>query len=95
MTILQAFEFGLGLPLVKLGMVPLSYLFKYDLYKTYQECLIKYPKKEARKMVFIKSACGHWDLYRAIKCFENRNEVEIPQEFIDFVLHNSARNTAA
>ena len=71
MNMYDYFESGQALVGVRLGLISISSLVKYDIYKTYLHYCKKYPTtREARKMTMIKCACEKETLTKAIKFFE-------------------------
>jgi hypothetical protein len=68
---LEFFDSGHGLTAVKLGIVPLGQLVKYDLYRTYLDHLDNgRTETEARRLTIIERKVEYWDITRAIYFFE-------------------------
>lgn len=71
MTRFEFFESGAGLIAVKIGVVPVSLLTKYDIYKSYREFLSELGNDElARKKTVDSSRYSYWTVVRAIYWFE-------------------------
>jgi len=68
---LEFFETGQGLTAVKLGIIPLGQLVKYDLYRTYLDHMeAGKTETEARRLTLTERRVEYWDVARAIYFFE-------------------------
>lgn len=76
MTRLEFFERGFGFDALKLGVMPVGFLVKYDIYKTYvalrDNATGRYEKKEteARRLTVEKTRSSYSYVCRAIIWFE-------------------------
>ena|SRR5690349_956523 len=70
MTKLEFFESGLGLVGVKLGIVSVELLVKYNAYKVYLELLPAHSQSEAKDMAAKKCKCDERTMRRYIRFFE-------------------------
>lgn len=76
MTRLEAFESGLGIVLVRLGIVPVEWLVKYNTYKCYLEFSTSHSPSKAKKLTAEKCDCDISTVKRHIAEFEKGNHVE-------------------
>lgn len=75
MTKLEFFESGLGLMAVKMGIVSLEWLVKYDVYKVYLDFRASGLKEgQAKVMTAEKCKCHLMTVYRYINRFEDDKE---------------------
>jgi hypothetical protein len=70
-TRFEFFESGQGLVGVRLGFIPLTFLVKYDMYKTYQDLVSKGEKEaEAKKKIVKQTGYNYAQVIRAIHYFK-------------------------
>lgn len=66
----EFFESGAGLTAVRIGVVSIDLLTKYDLYKTYRELLLLNTPAKARVLAADACKCHYASIVRAIYWFE-------------------------
>lgn len=67
----EYFESGMALVAVKIGVIPIDLLTKYDSYKTYRDILaLGHNEAQARAMAAEKCRCHYSSIVRAIYWFE-------------------------
>lgn len=76
MTRLEFFESGIGLVGVRLGIVPVEWLVKYNTYKCYLEFLATEIPSKARILTAEKCNCDPSTVSRHITFFEKGNHIE-------------------
>lgn len=77
MTRLEFFESGLGLMAVKMGIVSLEWLVKYDVYRCYLDFKATGSSDaQARMLAADKCKCDQSTVFRYVKKFESGEEEE-------------------